>query len=183
MSLRYQKGNEYFGQMREFKKTDQYQVMAKKKSQEKRQLKLEDEMRKSAYKNRDKSVDWLAKKRNEKNYSSLGYDEQDLKDRFETPLKIGRAVDIAKYLTDRKAMAGVRRKGSDGLGDKLREAGFVIEKFHELDGFALINEKRVRAEACSANGSPLVRLGKNQDMLDDYYLKAIKAKLSFLDED
>jgi hypothetical protein len=104
-----------------------------------------------------------------------------LRDRFETPLKPGRAVDITKYLIEGKARAGVRvrGKGTDSLGDNIREANFVIEKFHELDGMALINEKRNRAEACSTNNSPLVRLGKNQDMLDDYYLKAIKAKLSF----
>jgi hypothetical protein len=75
VSLRYQKGNEYLCQWREFKKTDQYQIMAKKKTQERRKLQLEDEIRKSASKNRDKSVDWLAKKRNGKHWPGIGYDD------------------------------------------------------------------------------------------------------------
>ena len=135
---------------------------------------------------RGKSVDYLAKMRNQ--HASSVKENLNKRQGNDSPLRAA-GKELARNLNVKKTRFSIRpisvgRKKTSISNEA--DLGIMMDQFREYDQLAWTKERHKKNQKDMTDGdsaSPMLReVMKTQNELNDYYMSAIKAKLAFLDE-
>lgn len=178
----YEKGNKYFEQMKLYKNSEDYAEELKLKK-----LKKEKDIEKANSHNvKDKSIDYLA----EMHRNRLMSNNFNTFSPFDSPMKINKKpLDLevfvkteVKQLKENYGNFGSVRNSRKAESESDGADKWMIENINKLDSIAMNKEKNM-SNGYGTSGFKSFNTRTTQDVLDDYYLKAIRAKLSYLDNE